>query len=250
MINELETLVALQRSDLEIAALESRLKKIPREVAALEQEVATERAGVKAAEDQLKESQKSRRTLEGELQIIEDRIEKYKDQLMQVKSNEEYRAMQKQIQAATEDVSTHEDMILAKMEESDQFQEELTARRKELEEGLAHVSKLEAELDSEAKKLHAELERRNGERVELKEALPEDLYVQYQQIKHLRGGVAVAEAKDEHCQECNVRLRPQVFSELRMGSKILRCDNCSRILYYQSSDISHPTSDENGKGQA
>jgi predicted nucleic acid-binding Zn-ribbon protein len=49
----------------------------------------------------------------------------------------------------------------------------------------------------------------------------------------------VAEAKDEHCQECNVRLRPQVYSELRLGKKIIRCDSCSRILYYQS--------DENGE---
>ena len=245
MNTELENLVALQRSDLEIAALESRLKKIPEDIAALEQEVATERANLKAAEDRLAESKKSRRTLEGELQLIEDRMEKYKDQLMQVKSNDEYRAMQKQIQAAKEDVSTHEDIILAKMEEADQFQEEIKERRKELEEGLVHVSKLETELDSEAKKLRAELERINRGRVKLVEALSNDLYAQYQQIRRSRSGIAVAEAKDEHCQECNVRLRPQVYSELRMGDNILRCENCSRILYYQSSDVTHHSSDEN-----
>jgi predicted nucleic acid-binding Zn-ribbon protein len=57
----------------------------------------------------------------------------------------------------------------------------------------------------------------------------------------------VAEAKDEHCQECNVRLRPQVYSELRLGKKIIRCDSCSRILYYQSSVDSHQSPDDNGE---
>jgi predicted nucleic acid-binding Zn-ribbon protein len=239
MISELENLIALQRIDLEITAIESRLQKIPEEIAALQREVATERANLGTAEDRLSESQKSRRALEGELQVIEERIGKYKDQLMQVKSNEEYRAMQKQIQSAKDDVSVHEDMILTKLEEADQLQEDLKARRKELDEGLEHVGKLEAELDSEAKKLGAELEHRKGGRRELEKKLPEELYEQYKKISATRGGVAVAEAKDEHCQECNVRLRPQVYSELRLGKKIIRCDSCSRILYYQS--------DENGE---
>jgi predicted nucleic acid-binding Zn-ribbon protein len=218
------------------------LKKIPEEIAALEQEVATERANVKAAEDRLNESQKSRRALEGELQLIEERMARYKDQLMQVKSNDEYRAMQKQIETAKEDVSTHEDMILARMEEADQLKTGLASRRKELEEGLEHVGKLQAELESEARRLRAELERKQDERGELKRLIPEELYEQYQRISSTRGGTAVAEAKDEHCQECNVRLRPQVYSELRIGNKIIRCDSCSRILYYQPSDTGHSSS--------
>jgi predicted nucleic acid-binding Zn-ribbon protein len=232
MISELENLIALQRNDLEIAAIESRLKTIPEEVAALQREVATERANVKTTEDRLGESVKARRALEGELQTVETRISKYKDQLMQVKSNEEYRAMQKQIEAAKEDASVHEDMILAKMEEADQLQEQLKARRQELDEGLVHVGKLEAELRSEEERLRAVLESKADRRRGLQQSIAKELYEQYEQIARNRGGVAVAEAKDEHCQECNVRLRPQVYTDLRMGNKILKCENCSRILYF------------------
>jgi predicted nucleic acid-binding Zn-ribbon protein len=42
----------------------------------------------------------------------------------------------------------------------------------------------------------------------------------------------MAEAKDEHCQVCHVRLRPQVYNEIRIGDQILRCDSCGRILFY------------------
>jgi predicted nucleic acid-binding Zn-ribbon protein len=236
MIAELENLIALQRSDLEIHAIESRLKQIPKEIADLEKEVATERANAKAAEDRLAESQKTRRALEGELELLDGKIEKYKEQLMLVKSNEEYRAMQKQIQSAKDDVSSKEDTILAKMEEAELLQEELKRRRKELEEGMEQVRKMEGELEAEASRLRSELDGKNGRREELLKLLPDDLVAQYRQIARIRGGVAVAEAKDEHCQVCHVRLRPQLFSELRSGNKILRCDNCSRILFHIAVD--------------
>jgi predicted nucleic acid-binding Zn-ribbon protein len=246
MILELHNLVALQNRNLEIDALESRLKKIPAEITALQQEVATERANLESAEDRLSESQKSRRALEGELKSIEDKIEKYKDQLMQVKSNEEYSAMQKQIQSAKREVSVHEDMILARLDEADRLQEEVEARAKELKEGLAKVGELEAELQSEATRIRTELEVRYEQRKELEQSLPKDLLEQYKRISRNRSGIAVAEAKDEHCQECHVRLRPQVYNEIRVGDRIISCDSCSRILYYesqeQSSDTNHTSS--------
>ena len=47
-----------------------------------------------------------------------------------------------------------------------------------------------------------------------------------------RKGIAVAIAKDERCSQCQVRLRPQVFVQVRMNSGIVQCDSCQRILYY------------------
>lgn len=231
MLTELEKLISLQTCDMEMRALESRLEQIPKEIEALEKEVATERANVKAAEDALNESKKARRTLEGELELVESKIAKYRDQLMQVKSNDEYKAMQKQIQVAEEEISTKEDLILIKMEDSDSLQLELATRKKELEEGLARVRKLEAELEAEASKLQDQLRERQSENKEIKSALPEDLLRSYQIIASSRGGIAVAEAKDLFCTVCNVRLRPQVLELLRLGELIQRCENCTRILY-------------------
>jgi hypothetical protein len=236
MLAELEKLVSLQRYELEIRALESRLKQIPVKIEELEKEVATERANVKNAEDRLNESKKSRRTFEGELELLEGKIGKYKDQLMLVKSNDEYKAMQKQIQVAEEEISTKEDLILVKMEEADEFALVLSKRNKELEEGLTHVHKLEAELETEASRLGEELNGKKAERETLSKSLPEDLLNLYQQIARSRSGIAVAEAKDQHCTVCNVRLRPQVYELLRLGESIQRCDNCTRILHLPPSE--------------
>ena len=171
MLTELEKLISLQTCDMEMRALESRLEQIPKEIEALEKEVATERANVKAAEEALNESKKTRRTLEGELELVESKIAKYRDQLMQVKSNDEYKAMQKQIQVAEEEISTKEDLILIKMEDTDSLQLELATRKKEVEEGLARVHKQEAELEAEASKLQDQLRERQSENKEIKSCI-------------------------------------------------------------------------------
>ncbi len=231
MIEKLEKLIVLQRRDLEIRAIESRLKQIPVEVDNLEKEVATEKANVEKAEQRLSESKKARRSLEGDLELIESKVTKYKEQLMQVKSNDEYRAMQRQIDGAKEDVSAKEDLILAKFDEAESLQAELNNRKKELEIGMVEVGKQEAELEKETSRLKAELDKQKAERAELIGLIPEDLLSQYDVIVRARGGIGVAEARNEHCQECHVRLRPQVYEELRLGQKILKCDSCTRILY-------------------
>jgi predicted nucleic acid-binding Zn-ribbon protein len=43
---------------------------------------------------------------------------------------------------------------------------------------------------------------------------------------------AMSQAVDGLCTECRVRLRPQVFAEIRRNDTIRQCDNCQRIVYY------------------
>ncbi|MDQ3070425.1 MAG: C4-type zinc ribbon domain-containing protein, partial [Acidobacteriota bacterium] len=47
-----------------------------------------------------------------------------------------------------------------------------------------------------------------------------------------RKTVAVVQAVDGLCTECRVRLRPQVFAEIRRNDAIRQCDNCQRIVYH------------------
>ena len=239
MIPELENLITLQKLDLQIRAVEIRLARIPVEVEELEKEVATERANVKAAGDRLGESQKQRRAMEGELEQMETSIAKYKDQLMQVKTNDEYKAMQKQIENSKEEIGKKEEDILVGMDEADRFQEQLKLREKELEEGQKKVTAMEADLEKEATRLRTELETETSGREKLLATIDAALLAQYRKVSDARSGIAMAEAKDEHCEVCHVRLRPQVYNEIRVGKEILNCDSCGRIMYYLGPSPGH-----------
>ena len=54
----------------------------------------------------------------------------------------------------------------------------------------------------------------------------------FEQVARKRNGIAVSEARDGVCTICHVRLRPQVFNEVRRNDSILQCDHCNRILYF------------------
>ena len=231
MKSDIFNLVKLQKLDDAIRVLESRLAKIPKEIQALEKEIAMERANLKAAEDRLTDALKHQRANEGELASIEENRSKFRDQLMKVKTNEEYRAMQKQIEASTQEIGHAEEKILIGMDSLEELARERGARVHELEKGQKEVVAMEKELKDEEAKLQTERASQIEAREKLLETIPEELFGHYRKIAGTRGGVAMAAAVDERCQICMVRMRPQVFQEVRIGDLLHHCDSCKRILY-------------------
>jgi hypothetical protein len=236
MMLEIENLVQLQKLDDEIRALESRLAVIPKEIEALEKEIATERKNLEDAQKALADAQKAQRGHESELAATEEKARKYKDQLMNVKTNDEYKAMQHQIEVAAREVSNVEDKILADFDKVKELEEKKRQRQAELEKGQKEIVAQQRELEAERKRLEGERDERRKTRDALLPRIPEDLFGDYDRIARTRGGVAMAEAVDERCQVCMVRLRPQAFQEIRMGEKILHCESCKRILYYREKE--------------
>ena len=233
MMVEIENLVQLQKLDDEIRTLDSRLSAIPKEIEALEKEIQNERKNLEDAQTAHAEAQKGQRAHEVELGATEEKAKKYKDQLMNVKTNEEYKLMQHQIEVAMKEVSNVEDKILADFDRVKELEETKRQRQAELEKGQREITAQQRELDAERQRLEAEREERRKVREALLPQIPEDLFGDYDRIARTRGGVAMAEAIEERCQICMVRLRPQAFQELRQGEKILHCENCKRILYYR-----------------
>ena len=65
----------------------------------------------------------------------------------------------------------------------------------------------------------------------------------FEQVAKVRKGVALCSAtRDGLCSVCHVRLRPQVFQQVRHNDAIVQCDSCQRILYYvpPPPPIEHP----------
>jgi predicted nucleic acid-binding Zn-ribbon protein len=58
-----------------------------------------------------------------------------------------------------------------------------------------------------------------------------DVLELFQRVARLRG-VAVAEARDGMCQVCHVKLRLQMYAEIKRNEEIQQCPACNRILYY------------------
>ena len=49
-------------------------------------------------------------------------------------------------------------------------------------------------------------------------------------------------AERESCSACHVRLRPQVYQEIRQAAKIHMCGSCRRYLFHESLLTAPPAS--------
>jgi predicted nucleic acid-binding Zn-ribbon protein len=236
MIPELERLIRLQQIDSFIDSARRRVADHPSLVAALDTKLASANQALAAAKQKVAENRTARAAVEKDLAMIQGRLSKFRDQLMEVKTNKEYQAMQKEIEVAQHDVRRLEDKILERMLEAD----ELTAAVKAAEAGLARdqaaIVKERAALEQETERLRSELDKVAAERADVVGRIPPALLGTYETLMKGRRGLAVVEARDYLCTACNVRLRPQVFNEIRRGDTIHQCGSCQRILYMAPAD--------------
>ena len=229
---DLERVIALQRLDSAAHDAQRRLAEEPERLKRLDTRVETARAAVAGAKERLAENQATRRAIEKDMAVHQGRLSKFRDQLMSVKTNVEYQAMQKEIEFAQHEVKAYEDKILEGMLEAD----DLTAAVKRAEaESAAEQKAVEADRKAFAAELtgvRESLERITGERAELVRALSPPVLAMFELVAKRRNGIAVAEAREGICTICHVRLRPQVFNIVRRSDDIVQCDSCQRILYF------------------
>jgi predicted nucleic acid-binding Zn-ribbon protein len=232
MLPDLERLITLQRLDSTAQDAQRRLAEEPERGRALDGRIAAARLKVNAAKEQLAENQSARRASEKDVAVHQGRLSKFREQLMAVKTNVEYQAMQKEIEFAQREIKGLEDRVLERMLEAD----DLTAALKRAELELASEETLvDAErraISAELAELKQSLERVAGARGELVTAIDAKLLTLFELVSKRRNGVAVAEARDGICTICHVRLRPQVFNTIRRNEEIVQCDSCSRILFF------------------
>lgn len=229
--DELAALVQLQVRQLQLERVQERLEALPEERRALRERVQTAQQRVSDGESGLEAEHKERRLREGELQDAEVQVSKYKDQIHEVKTNEQLWALQAEIAQAEEKVGELEEAILVSLERADELEETIAERRRELAQVEESVRAAEAELEERQRQLESRRDELQAAEEQLRQCVSDELLATYARIRKARGGRAVAEARAEMCAACNVRLRPQLFVEVRNAENAVTCDNCGRILF-------------------
>jgi predicted nucleic acid-binding Zn-ribbon protein len=239
MAVNLEPLIQLHFLDREIAALNSRLSQIPIQMKEVDRKLDRAQRHVQEKQNLIAENQKKRRELEGDLALIETKRKRYKEQLDGVKTNKEYTGLQHEIELVSQAIREMEDQILAQMEEAEilkvQLDEAQKVKDREEKDLLAEKQIIQTESD----KLEEAMNGLKSKRAHWVLQIPPPILEEYESLASHRKGVALAEARDAICQECQMRIRPQLFQEIRRNNTIITCENCSRILF-----VTNPTEPE------
>lgn len=229
---DLKAVVEVQQLDQQVAELTALIDSLPKQIQTLQSQLDD---FIHAHEDRKKRlaaNLKERKDLEGDIKSIQQKITKHKDQLYQVKTNEQYRAMLKEIEGEEANTRRIEDQILEKMIESEDIQGHVQEAAARLDGEKARVAAEIKHLQDERQKDLDEREHLQAQRKELAAGLSESVLALYERIRSYRTGPAVAEVRGGLCTACNIQLRPQVYNEVRTGAAVMTCENCSRIQYY------------------
>ena len=230
---DLETLVDLHHADVELRRFDSELLALPQKKAAIESQIVADRVALDAAKTALEGVSKDRKRLELEVQDFEAKRSKYKGQLGDVKTNKEYTALLHEIENVEREIRSREDLILEAMEEVEGGQARVRAEE-------SSFKTVEAARRDEIRALDARIQEDQTKRAEVAatrerkvETLKPDLLSEYSRILKLRG-TALAEAKDGACTMCHVKLRAQLYVDVKRNDAIITCSSCSRILFFNA----------------
>jgi predicted nucleic acid-binding Zn-ribbon protein len=229
---DLQHLIELQDLDLAADRARRRIAEVPLAQQALDARIAARTSEVDAVKARITADNSARREVEKDLAAVQSRLSKFKGQLMEVKTNKEYQAMQKEMAVAEQEVRSHEDRLLEHMERAEAFSAELKAAEAQLKAEHAEVANEQKALDVERAQLEQELARLTETRAALTSKISREALALFDRIAQSRKGLAVAEARDGLCTVCHVRLRPQIFNEVRRNDGLHQCDSCMRILYF------------------
>jgi predicted nucleic acid-binding Zn-ribbon protein len=225
----------LDETDREIARLRAEVAALPGRVATIETKLARVRAQIEAARQGLKDIEAARRKYEGSISTLREKISKYRDQMLAVKTNQEYRALGNEIQFTEQEISRIEDHILEGMLQVETREAQLKVLEAEQKKQQAEVDREKSEARARTEQDEKRLSELVPAREQLRQTINPDTLRHYDRVLKMRGS-GIAEARDQYCQTCHVMMRPQVFQDVMIGDHIVTCDSCGRIFYYKPSE--------------
>ncbi len=236
MEKQFQLLAELQDIDIKIDQLRKNINKMPLKIEKVQ-------AGFNAFEEKVKDEaakldklEKERRSYELELKESESRIVKSKENLMNIKSNKEYKAALKEIAAIEKANRKIEDRILLCMEDIEKAdavraeqKREMAGRKDDLE---IQKKEIEEEIQQDERNLASITESRN----QLIGRIDQKLVKKYNQIQERGKTLAIARVTNAVCFGCNMNIPAQMYNELQKFDSTRLCPHCKRIMYYKKEE--------------
>lgn len=232
--SEFKALLLLHGRDRRSIGAKKELQDLPQNRKIVQDKIDLEKESISATQAELKELETRGSFLGNEIASIETKIGQQKTKQLEVKKNEEYQALQKEIDTLGETLAKHEDEqleILIKVDDSRKTNELAQGKHAErvvdLEKQLLAIDDRGKLLEEEIKELEEEIKTANEE-------MDPIFLREYERTKKVvRRPPYVVPVEDQKCSGCNLRVSNDVVSSILVEEKLTSCDQCGRIVYME-----------------
>jgi predicted nucleic acid-binding Zn-ribbon protein len=225
-------LLVLQERDARVASLTHDLEAFPRQMAALDQEVATRTAKFEELRSQTRQIEAERKKIDLDVQSKQEAIARYRAQQLQTRKNEEFAALNHEIAHAEKEISALEDAELELMEAYDKGLASVAAGQKELMQTEDKAKQKKADLEKRIAQVAGELGGAREKQAEAEKTVPEEALSRYRRILKSKGDVAVVPIRGGACGGCHMKLTTQTVVTARGSESLTACENCGRLVYW------------------
>jgi hypothetical protein len=232
MLETIEKLLILQDRDRKIHRVQQELAQIAPERETLRNRATATQSQLDAAKNRVKQIESERRQRDLEVEAKKSQIEKYANQQLQTRKNEEYKALAHEIEMAKEAIFKIEDAEIVLMEQAEAAQKDVVRATAEANEAKKLADTLIAELGQREENFKKELAVLQSGRAELASAVDESARNRYDRLLKSKGDNAVVGIDHGVCGGCHMKLQAQLIVSCQAQKEIVTCSSCGRILYY------------------
>lgn len=232
MSHPLEPVYALQKKDRKLIRLMREIHDIPQRKSDIEAQLAGSKQKLETALDSRKHTEASLKELELEVESLKEKINKYKIQQMEAKTNDQYRAFVKEIGAVEREIKDLEDKEIELMEDLEKGKAIVSECEERLAGEQAGIAGELGELDKRTEHLQAQLEKVKADRARAAEQCDQTILKKYVRILNNKRDYAIVMVESGgHCGGCHMKLPPQVIHDARNPEKLVSCNFCGRVVY-------------------
>jgi predicted nucleic acid-binding Zn-ribbon protein len=232
MLETIEKLLLLQDRDRKLHRVQQELAQIGPERDTYRTKATATQAQLETAKTRIKQTESDRKRLELDVGVKKQQIEKYANQQLQTRKNEEYRALSHEIDTCKADITKIEDQEIVLMEQAELVQKEAGGLSREADEIKKLAEGQIAQLNQREENLKKELAELQRGRAELATAVDQTVCQRYERLFKSKGENVVVGVHHGVCGGCHMKLPPQILVTCQGEKEIVACPNCGRILYY------------------
>jgi len=234
VLDIIDKLLIIQERDCRIARCRRELNDIPN----LKNNISTDLDRHKTALENAKTTVKMRlsavKQKEVEIESLRQKIAKFREQQFQIKSNEEFKVLNREIAVLQENIRGLEDGEIELMETVEQTRQEENGLKAELLKAEGAVQGEFQRFDERFKNLEAEVQQLQLDRQGLVAGIPDDWLSRYNRVMENRKDVALVSVEKNACGGCHMKLPPHVLQDIKRADAIITCSFCGRLLYWRA----------------
>lgn len=230
--SDIEKLLNLQTKDAALSVIKGRLDAVPQEIESKRAEIRAVEKNCDAAREKLRATQARRDEMRSQRRALEEKIFKYKKQLLEVKKNDDYTAINAEIERLSAKASEMEEEELIVMFEIDSMRDGIAELEKQAK---GRITAIEEEISLiEAAKAGIERDF-NAARdcvLQAREQVGAAFLAAYDKLKASKTPFPiVAKVENSLCTGCFLKVSGEQLDALKSAKGPVFCEQCRRIIF-------------------